>query len=101
MADYYNRAGEPMGLMEWAAAFEDPAAKIVAKTTVGDAEVSTVWLGSDHSFGEGPPLIFETMIFGGEHDQYQWRYSTEEQARTAHERIVEALKQGDDPEGVA
>ena len=25
--------------------------------------VSTVWLGLDHSFGDGPPLIYETMVF--------------------------------------
>lgn len=25
--------------------------------------VSTVWLGIDHSFRGGPPLLFETMVF--------------------------------------
>lgn len=33
---------------------------------------------------DGPPILFETMIFGGEHDQYQERCSTWEQARKAH-----------------
>jgi hypothetical protein len=90
---YYSRAGEPITLAEWATAFEDFEAKRVAKTTVGDAEVSTVWLGLDHQFGDGPPLIFETMIFGGEHDQEQSRYSTEKQAREGHERIVAVLRE--------
>jgi hypothetical protein len=95
---YYNRAGEPMGREEWADAFGDVEAKTVAKTTIGDARVSTVWLGLDHQFGDGPPLIFETMIFGGEHDQDQWRYSTEDDATAGHERVVQALREGRAPD---
>ena len=98
MTSYYNRRGEPMTMMEWARSFEDIESRIVGKTTVGDAEVSTVHLGLDHQFGDGPPLIFETMIFGGEHSDYQWRYSTEEQAQAGHERVVAALQAGEDPE---
>jgi hypothetical protein len=33
--------------------------------------VSTVFLGTNHSFGFEPPLLFETMIFGGRFDDYQ------------------------------
>jgi hypothetical protein len=95
---YYNRAGESITLAEWATAFEDFEAKRVAKTTVGDAEVSTVWLGLDHQFGDGPPLIFETMIFGGEHDQDGWRYSTEDEAAAGHARVVQALQEGREPD---
>ena len=50
--------------------------------------VSTVWLGMDHSFGDGPPLIFETMVFGGELDQECDRYTTEEQAQQGHAAMV-------------
>lgn len=28
-----------------------------------DYWISTVFLGIDHSFGQGPPLVFETMVF--------------------------------------
>lgn len=28
-----------------------------------DYRVSTVFLGIDHNWGEGPPLLFETMVF--------------------------------------
>jgi hypothetical protein len=49
-------------------------------------EVSTVFLGLDHAWGKGPPMLFETMIFGGEHDQYQERCSTWEQAEEMHRR---------------
>jgi hypothetical protein len=45
---------------------------------------STVFIGLDHNWGEGPPLVFETMIFGGEFDQYQYRYSTWAEAEAGH-----------------
>jgi hypothetical protein len=63
----------------------------------GEIEVSTVWLGLNHSFGLGRPLYWETMIFGGEHDQEQWRYSSRQSALDDHERIVRALRGGRSP----
>jgi len=64
----------------------------VAKTTISEKiNVSTVFLGLDHSFGNGPPLLFETMIFGGEHDQYQDRYETWEQAEAGHKKAVQMV----------
>lgn len=58
----------------------------VAKTKADDdVEVSTVFLGLDHNFwGEGPPILFETMIFGGEHDGWMDRYATWEEAELGH-----------------
>lgn len=88
MSDYYDRAGNPIDMMTWVQAFEDDEG-IVARSESGDVLVSTVWLGLDHSFGDGPPLIFETMIFGGEHDEDQWRYSTEAEALEGHRRACE------------
>lgn len=97
---YYDRQGNPIDMMQWAALssgnFE--TARRVAKTELGGdddhwAGVSTVWLGIDHNFwGDGPPLIFETMVFGGgEWDQYWQRYSTEDEAMAGHAAIVEQL----------
>jgi hypothetical protein len=63
----------------------------VALDVVGDARVSTVFLALDHSFGGGTPLLWETMIFGGKHDQFQERYSSEAQARAGHRRAVEMV----------
>lgn len=41
-----------------------PLGKSVARTIVGDAVVSTVYLCLDHSYGLAPrPLVFETMVF--------------------------------------
>lgn len=50
-------------LLEWGHWFET-AERRVALTFVGDYEISTVFLGLDHSFlNRGEPLLFETMIF--------------------------------------
>jgi len=54
----------------------------------GKVFVSTIFLGIDHNFGGGKPLVFETMIFGGKHDLYQERYSTYEEAIEGHKRAV-------------
>jgi hypothetical protein len=63
--------------------------------------VSTVWLGSNHDFyGEGNPIIFETMIFeckNGEvnySDLYMDRYCTEDEAIAGHLKAVELAKTG-------
>jgi hypothetical protein len=69
------------------------ADRTVNKTTVGEIEVSTVFLGLDHQFGEGPPLLFETMIFGGERDNDQWRYSTWREAEKGHDKVVKELQE--------
>jgi hypothetical protein len=72
----------------------------IGEDDVGEARVSTVWLGIDHrGFGDGPPLIFETMIFGGEYE-FCARYSTEERAVEGHARVVAALRDGREPDGV-
>jgi hypothetical protein len=57
----------------------------VAETKINDVRVSTVFLGVDHNFfDDGPPLLFETVIFGGPHDGWQKRSPTWEQAETIH-----------------
>ena len=48
----------------------------VAHDVKDGISVSTVFLSLDYQWGEGPPLIFETMIFGGEHNDWQNRCST-------------------------
>lgn len=55
--------------------------------------VSTVFLGLDHSFMSKTPLLFETMIFGGdESEEYQERYSTWKQAEEGHQKAVDMVK---------
>jgi len=77
-------------LMTWAKNLET-GDRIVKQENIGDVRVSTVFLGIDHNFGEGEPLLFETMIFGGEHDQYQDRCFTWEQAEEMHKKAVKLL----------
>ena len=78
-------------LITWAEFFESKD-RIVAQENVGEVRVSTVFLGIDHNFGEGEPLLFETMIFGGERDEEQYRYATWDEAEKNHKTIVEELK---------
>lgn len=95
MARYYSRNGDPITCDQWAKAFGDEELHRVALTEIDNYTVSTVWLGLDHGFGNGPPLIFETMIFGnGPLDQEQWRYSTLEEAQAGHEQRIIEIRQG-------
>src|SRR5882757_3426775 len=94
MSDKYMLQGHeavPVNdLLEWARWFETAKRQIATSFPAEGVRVSTVFLGLDHSFGSsGPPILFETMIFGGEHDQYQERYSTWEEAEAGHKRAVE------------
>ena len=75
-------------LLEWGE-FMQSGERTVAKSEKGEVRVSTVFLGLDHSFGSGDPLLFETMIFGGEHDQDCERYCTWEEAEAGHKSMCE------------
>ena len=78
-------------LLEWAK-WLDTANRRVERTRIGEIEVSTVFLGLDHSFGGGPPLLFETMVFGGPLDHYQWRCSTWDEAVAQHAEAVRQVQ---------
>ena len=79
-------------LLTWAKWFET-ANRHVAKTEIGDVRISTVFLGLDHSWVGGPPLLFETLVFGGELDQEQERYSTWDEAEEGHKRMVKRARE--------
>ena len=93
--EFYDRAGQPIDAQEWARLFEDDSQE-VGNTIVGAYRVSTVWIGIDHSWGAGPPLIFETMVFGpessGGFDLDCRRYSTEDEARAGHDEMVTLVR---------
>ncbi len=94
MGEHYILKGHeavPTDLMTWARWFEK-GDRIVAKDTVGEVRVSTVFLGLDHSFGTGPLLLFETMIFGGPLDGDMDRYTTWEQAEAGHAAMLAKVK---------
>ena len=78
-------------LEAWAQWFE-AADRVVFRTEVGASVVSTVFLGVDHQFGDGPPLLFETMIFtDGDGGNEMWRCSTWLEAEAQHGRMVKEL----------
>jgi hypothetical protein len=81
---------------EWAAFFEKKD-RFIAQYERDGYLVSTVFLGVDHNWGDGPPLLFETMVFddslpnqfGDEMDCV--RASTKDDALINHERMVKEL----------
>jgi len=84
-------AGEPVltDMMTWARWFGGVHNRQVALARVGDIKVSTVFLGLDHNFDDdGPPVLWETMIFGGPHDGYQDRYSSRQDALDGHKKAL-------------
>lgn len=84
-------------LLTWARAFEKSSRQIANDQLPENVRVSTIFLGIDHNFAlDGPPLLFETMIFGGPHDQYQDRYATKEEAIAGHAKAL-ALAKGEVP----
>lgn len=97
MSDYYDKDGSPLTLLEWAKKFESKAHKRVALDKVGPHNISTVWLGLDHSFTGPPPLIFETMVFSSDQSENdrQERYSTLALAVAGHKAIVAELAENE------
>ncbi len=100
MSDFFILDGHtpvPATLHEWASWFEKDD-RHVARTRVEPGFlVSTVFLGLDHSFGfGGPPLLFETMVFGdyGEAERFPMlRYATWDEAEAGHAETVAIVQQ--------
>jgi hypothetical protein len=85
---YFDRQGQPMTYEAWVERFRDFGYRVIAKTEVSpEVQVSTVWLGLNHNWDDGPPLIFETLVFGGPMDGEMLRYATEEEAVKGHESM--------------
>ena len=78
-------------LIEWAK-WMAAANRKIAFDEINDVRISTIFLGLDRNYFDGPPTLFETMIFGGEHDQYQERYSTKEEALIGHQEAIALVK---------
>jgi hypothetical protein len=64
--------------------------KIVAQDMIEHVQVSTVFLGTDHSYASNNPrpIVFETMIFGGRQSQKQWRYTLYTEALEMHQKLL-------------
>lgn len=100
--DHHDIVPEP-DLMKWARWMET-ADTVVARTDNGVLWISTVFLGIDHSFGGGPPLVFETMTFltdGFEKETERlkvdftglevWRWNTWAEADEGHWNVVRRM----------
>jgi hypothetical protein len=83
----------PCTAREWRESFTTRDRR-VAVTDIDGTRVSTVFLGLDHPFSGGPPMLFETLVFGGEHDGWQDRYSTWDAAMIGHTRAVKMVRGG-------
>lgn len=87
----------PAEISEWAAwserTYREPfteGGRVVARDELpGNVVVSTVFLGLDHNHtGVGEPVLFETKIFGGPHNNFQERYCTYLQALAGHDQAL-------------
>jgi hypothetical protein len=107
MSDYWildNRTAIPrppeMDFISWAMWFKT-ADRRVALDIVAGIQVSTVFLGRNHSHSRGAnarPILFETMLLTEIDTDLSFddlgtkRYSTWEEAETGHRAIVEQLR---------
>ncbi len=92
-----NEHGEPEredNVLVWGHWMERAENRTVAKTKVGQAMVSTVFLGLDHDFrGMGPPVLWETMVFDPpDGDERQQRYTSRAAAEAGHIEVVEQVQ---------
>lgn len=89
-----NKIPVECGLFEWAE-FVETNGRHIKKTQFPSVWISTVFLGIDHRLNfylkeeEEPPILFESMIFGGEYDQEQWRYETYKESEEGHEKLCQ------------
>jgi hypothetical protein len=74
----------------WGEWFERANRKVAEDRLLNGKVVSTVFLGLDHNWGYGPPILFETMIFGDtDSEEYCERYHTWEEAEEGHKLAVQ------------
>lgn len=92
---YILRGKEPVlvdDTLEWGRWMESGERRVALDEISPEVKVSTVFLGLDHNFGDGPPVFFETMVFGGPLDGEGERYSTWQEAEAGHRAIVDRVR---------
>jgi len=98
MLTYYylneDHTFRPCKITEWSEQFEK-INKHVADDVINGKKVSTVWLGLNHNFFHGIPLLFETMVFDENgRDIYMERYATWDEAESGHKKAIEFVING-------
>lgn len=100
MTKFYilNKKGEveeTTNPIEWANFMTDwnKDARIIARDLINDNLVSTVFLGTDMSYGNSEkPVLWETMVFGEPaFSDYQERYSSKEEALIGHKQAIKKI----------
>lgn len=85
-------------LLKWGKWFEEnnearTVGRDVFRQGKSEITVSTVFLGLDHGWGlYHDPILFETMVFGGQLDQTQERCSTWDEAEVMHKNMCAQVK---------
>jgi hypothetical protein len=74
-------------LMAWSMWMEN-ADRHLRDTARDDVRISTVFLGLDHGFGDGRPVLFETMLFVNGSEAGVEHYRTWAAAAAGHARWV-------------
>lgn len=76
-------------MLTWALQFNSTERTIRQHFVGRKTFVSTVFLGLNHNFYDsGPPLLFESMVFGGKLTDTQLRYPTTAAAIVGHYGLV-------------
>lgn len=95
-----DERGEPQrveGALAWAAWAETADRHVAQDMDEGEGadrvRVSTIFLGFDHGHSEGgPPVLWETMVFGGALDRWQWRYTSLADAWQGHQAVCQQVR---------
>jgi len=74
----------------WEKFLEGGTRKVALDEPVPGVRVSTIFLALDHNFlmEDHPPILFETMVFGGALNHFQERYCSWDEAELGHQAIL-------------
>lgn len=83
---------DPSAWGEWMLGEGSMERRRVAYDEVDEISISTVFTGVDTGIGLGRLVLFETMIFGGRHNEAQWSYATWDEAEVGHAIAVQLVR---------
>jgi hypothetical protein len=86
--DFYDFEGNPISFDTWSRLFLHEDRRVAATVVDEHVNVSTVFLGLDHGFGRGAPLIYETMTFVDGEGADCWRTPDRDAALVVHDQAV-------------
>jgi hypothetical protein len=90
-------------VLTWASWFEEYGEeRQLARDVIGETTVSTIFLGVDFNHTRtGPPILWETMVFGGPHNMWGQRYRSAPAAIKGHAEAVAMVQEKDAPQGLS